>query len=246
MKFRELIRPGYRIRNMADSQGVNAFLLILGMESDICDAAMSYILFSQSRCEVAEDPYAKERENIRKKITAENATEIVFGSIEDHIEENLKNEIAVLDEVMKQRLVPGVLVGRSVHIFAHSFLYALDGFEKKLVELKLDCPNKERLDEAQRIFSEASPHCEKVRNSAHHREDRLQGFLSKKMKNRRESFNQALYIGNLIDDSIEYTIEDGSRKLVLISDSVVNAMIDSMLMVYSAYTWSGPRELVIR
>lgn len=125
---------------------------------------------------------------------------------------------------------------RAACIHAHTVLYALDGIQKaldKLAELPGVPP---RLAEVRDAYQEALPTVVPVRNSAHHREDRVMGVGS---RNRRLDPHDLWITGKLGPATLGYTLGDGSYGEVEISRESVLMAWAAVQYAIEAFSWWG-------
>jgi len=122
-------------------------------------------------------------------------------------------------------------------IFAHTVVYALDAISKTIGVLAKTSglPNSD-IQKAYDDFKAALPNLLLVRNSAHHVEDRARG-LGKGQVPLQTPF---LSISNLIDNRLNYTVEDGSQGEVEITKNSVEVAQQAIQQTFNALSWSGP------
>jgi hypothetical protein len=131
----------------------------------------------------------------------------------------------------------GVAYGyRLVCIHAHTVLYALDGIQKALSKLAEIPGVPARLAEVRDAYQEALPSVVPVRNSAHHREDRVIGVGS---RNHRLDPHNLLIIGQLGPMTLGYTLGDGSYGEVEISRESVALAWAAIQYAIEALPWWG-------
>jgi hypothetical protein len=167
------------------------------------------------------------------------------------LECSLADAAVALDLFEKSRAIP-VLPGsdqanasdmpygytrRLPFIFAHTVVYALDAISKTIGVLAKTSglPNSD-IQKAYDDFKAALPNLLLVRNSAHHVEDRARG-LGKGQVPLQTPF---LSISNLIDNRLNYTVEDGSQGEVEITKNSVEVAQQAIQQTFNALSWSGP------
>jgi hypothetical protein len=119
-------------------------------------------------------------------------------------------------------------------IHAHTVLYALDGVQKALSKLAEIPGVPARLAEVRDAYQEALPSVVEVRNSAHHREDRVTGVGS---RNRRLDPHNLLITGRLGPTTLGYTLGDGSYGEVEISRESVGMAWAAIQYAIEALPW---------
>ena len=125
---------------------------------------------------------------------------------------------------------------RAACVHAHTVLYALDGIQKALNKLAEIPGVPARLAEVRDAYQEALPSVVPVRNSAHHREDRVTSAGS---RNRRLDPHDLLIIGQLGPKTLGYTLGDGSYGEVEISRESVAMAWAAIQYAIEAFSWWG-------
>lgn len=143
--------------------------------------------------------------------------------------------------------VPPEYENREPILHAHTVLFAMDGISKTLGKLALNPLSTSATGAALVEFREALPNLLEVRNSAHHLEDRSRGLdragnpieLRPLVDGPFDAPGGALMLGNLLNDALVYTLNDGragrleiSRETVEVGRQAIQATIDS-------FTWIG-------
>jgi hypothetical protein len=121
-------------------------------------------------------------------------------------------------------------------VHAHTVLYALDGIQKALDKLAGIPGVPARLTEVRDAYQEELPSVVPVRNSAHHREDRVTGVGS---RNRRLDPHDLLITARLGPTTLGYTLGDGSYGEVEISRESVGLAWAAIQYAIEAFPWRG-------
>lgn len=121
-------------------------------------------------------------------------------------------------------------------IHAHTVLYALDGIQKSLNKLAEVPGVPARLAEVRDAYQEALPSVVPVRNSAHHREDRVTGVGS---GNRQLDPGNLLITDKLGPTTLGYTLGDGSYGEIEISRESVGLAWAAVQYAIEAFPWWG-------
>lgn len=119
-------------------------------------------------------------------------------------------------------------------IHAHTVLYALDGIHKALTKLAAVPGVPARLAEVCSAYQMALPSVVPVRNSAHHREDRVMGVGS---GNRRLDPSNLLFTDKLGPTTLGYTLGDGSYGEIEISRESVALAWAAIQYAIEAFPW---------
>lgn len=139
-------------------------------------------------------------------------------------------------------VVPRAYAHKMPFIHAHSFVYAVDSFGKFLDELCDYAATPQAVSEARDKFDQRLPMVRKIRNSALHIEDRSRRYASAhdKRKGKRMDVQGFLGLSNLEGNLLCYTIDDGTYQKIAISQETLQALVDTINKVLSAFPWKGP------
>ena len=121
-------------------------------------------------------------------------------------------------------------------IHAHAVLYALDGIQKALNKLAEVPGVPARVAEVRDAYQETLPSVVPVRNSAHHREDRVMGVGS---GNRRLDVSNLWIPDKLGPTTLGYTLGDGSYSEIEISRESVALAWAAVQYAIEAFPWLG-------
>jgi hypothetical protein len=121
-------------------------------------------------------------------------------------------------------------------IHAHTVLYALDRIQKALNKLAEVPGVPARLAEVRDAYQQALPSVVPVRNSAHHREDRVMGVGG---GNRRLDPSNLLITSKLGPTRLGYTLGDGSYGEIEISRESVGLAWAAVQYAIEAFSWQG-------
>ncbi len=256
----EITRPGDRLEGIDDEaeSGDTEALLWLLCEC-IADAAVGLFLFESVDKDFPiprydEDLWLQRRDQttaIRERLRSELPRELngeerwlAWHQIEDLAQAETRRLRWEAGEV------PTSYVMRMSFIHARSFVYALDTLHKALDRLLSLRLAPAYLESAYAEFSEAFPALRKVRNSAHHAEDRIQGKeWGKRIKPQPILTDdihapEGFMLGeSLIGHRFGMTNGDGHYGEVEVSKQSAEAARDIVQSVLNAYTWRGhPRS----
>ncbi|AKT28216.1 hypothetical protein RYA05_25195 [Pseudomonas syringae pv. actinidiae] len=137
-------------------------------------------------------------------------------------------------------------------IYAQTFVYALDSFEKLLGVISKIENIPEEISNLHEEITEVFPHLREVRNSAHHMEDRLRGLgRNNKTMNLKPfdtgpggivSLGNGLVLNNLTGSSYGYTMANGSFGDVSITPQSMAVLQDIFTRTLNTFRWTGPKE----
>jgi hypothetical protein len=253
MEFPVLIKPGF------DVEGGRDLLPQLGvLENTYWEACYALLGFSSSQ---KNDPEVNANEEYQLTVLRREIVEGLHGnafhplSLEDELEVARRLNIHLLGSGR----LPKSVQRASEMIYAKSFLYALDGFEKMLRVLKELGTVPCALKEVHEIFiKEKFVNLTKVRNSAHHEEDRVRGLKSEKRKLVEiipEPYagggllagmaGVPIYVvSSLMGNNFTASIDDGHVATVEVSFDSLVKMRDSLQQVYDSFKWKGSPQVL--
>jgi hypothetical protein len=145
--------------------------------------------------------------------------------------------------------VPRSYAFQRAFIFAHAFLYAVDGFAKSLALLAADAAVSNKLSESVETFSLFFAGVKDVRDSAHHVEDRSRGLDRKgKALDLKPIVNgvinasgvEVLMLGVLVGDRLTYTASSGQPESIAVSAASARQVQVSFQAILDALPWKGP------
>lgn len=159
-------------------------------------------------------------------------------------------EVIAKREAWCQGHVPRELRNPKIFIFARSFLYALDTFDKLMAVLCEDPAAPSGLKAFKTRMAQEFPDLREVRNSAHHMEDRARGLGRngkpldlKGLDNEMVSAPNAhvLILDSLIDNRYGTTMADGSYGEVDVTPESMGKAAAILEGALQTFTWSGPK-----
>jgi hypothetical protein len=233
--------PGTTLRGDPSGQ---IFVLISFLESSVIDATIALHLFEQHAA--AEPPLRAdarlEREQpIRDKVDQELSNRVRPASL-DYAERSHLHVVRLLE----RGILPQSYVLRFAFVHAHSFLYALASFERDLESLRAFPQTKKAATVALAELDRALPSIRKIRNSAVHADDRIQGYGSPGAKKRGEQMSVAkgmLLVSVLRNNTLEYTVDDGTVQGVAVSEEAIVALVAILNDFLASMEWTGPRRI---
>ncbi|MBL4800317.1 MAG: hypothetical protein JKY45_00385 [Emcibacter sp.] len=227
--------------------------IVGNLQSHFFEANISLNLFvgerhNKSRTDVGEqwDRDSKRRNEIREKIE-----EKYKGSFSRDNWElvHFETEVELKKEKWRTGVQPREFEHNTVFIFARSFLYALDAFNKMLKVLSEEENVPEKLKQLFQQFTETFPDLSYLRNSAQHIEDRVRGLGPHgkvlDLKPIENSFINApnggvLVINNLNGTKYGSTMSNGHYGEVDVSVKSMELLQVIFQEVLKSFEWKGP------
>ena len=254
----ELVKPGVWLEGI-DDEAVKRDVgcLVDLLVSTLTDAATSLIMFDESRRMRPQSLDRAEWDSDR------NAEAEIARRYDAELPADLSPDarFAAMDatrdrakvETRRARWASGRLpesyTRRMPFIHAKSCLYSLDTMGKAPRQLAELPSAPAEVMQCFADFGAAFPTLVRVRDSAHHAEDRVQGKRYKARINLQPVSNSVVHApgGVLIVDMLNgnsygSTLGDGSYGEVEISPSTVASARDIVQRVLDAYVWHGPKE----
>lgn len=251
----EIVQPGDWIQH----SNPDIFTILRNMVTVFYDANISLnefhkcrqkksFLFSQEQRE--QD--TKRKSEISQKIKAlyENPYD---HSVCDDI--TLQTEIEFKKEQWKAGRIPREFEHQEVFIYARSFLYALDSFDKFLEVLKGQPNVPNIISDLHDQFANDFPDLRGVRNSAQHMEDRARGLGAKKknkvlqplvlkpIKNELISSKSGAIVLNCLNgNKYANTMADGHYGEVEVSPKSMIELQSILQKVLDSFTWEGSKS----
>jgi hypothetical protein len=216
----------------------------------VSEAAITLTLFEQASDTLKnyKDKWERDRA-LRADISEELRVEL--GEVQFFSNPNrclLETERRLRSKKIELGITPISYEHKIPFIYAHSFVYAIDSYGKFLDAL---CEYKgihEEIRKLSKEFNDRLPMVRKIRNSAHHVEDRLRRYASPqdKKKGKKMKVDGFLGFSNLEGNKLGYTIDDGSYQRIEISEATLSVLVDNTNRVLASFAWKGPPSLAPR
>lgn len=231
--------------------------ILRNLESQFYEANVALNLFESVR---AIRPRAASKENWEKdsrrrsEISEEIAKEYGGDYRYDNWEElHFKTEIAFKREQWSKGILPTSFEGKQSLIYAKSFIYALDGFDKFLKILSEEKDVPELIAELYTQFGEEFPDLRGVRNTSQHLEDRSRGLGAGRnpqplnIKPVQNNMVNAPGGGVLILNALNgtkygNTMGDGHYGEVDVSPESMAKLQYLLQSIFNAFSWKGSKE----
>lgn len=124
-------------------------------------------------------------------------------------------------------------------LYAHGFLFALDYIERFLSVLadNHDIPTKAQ--EAIIRISAELPQIRDIRNSAHHKEDRIRGLATSKKQIAFPNNIHAIILSGLVNRTLTYTVASGHILGLDVTDETLRIVHVIIQDIINAFAWEG-------
>jgi hypothetical protein len=155
-------------------------------------------------------------------------------------------EYKLLEEQWNLDRVPDKYRWRVTSIFAHAYLYALDGFSKSFRALTNESDVSPLVLDEYSKFQAAFPNLTPVRDSSHHMEDRVR-MLDRRGKKISPKSNIILF-GSILSgkqNELAYISEDGRNTTIEISSANVEIVRSIFQNLINCFEWEGVPRLEV-
>jgi len=237
----KILYPGTTLRG---DPSMKVIALINFLESSVLDAVIALHLFEEHAA--AEPPLRGrarwEREQAIRETVDQELSNVVGLASPDYVE---RSHLYVV-RLLERGILPQSYVLRFAFVHAHSFLYALASFERDLESLRAFPQTTEAATVALTELDRVLPSIRKIRNSAAHADDRIQGFGSPGARKRGKQMNVAngtLLVSVLRNNTLEYTVDDGTVQGVTVSEEAIAALVAILNGFLASIEWTGPRRI---
>jgi hypothetical protein len=205
------------------------------------EAAVCLTMFEASH-KTAKDALRewKKHDQIRQKISDQIRVKLGEEYFRNLDACGLLTDILFLRRKAELGIFPASYSHKIPFIYDHSFLFALDLFGKfvdALCEYKII---EEAVKGIRDEFNARLPMIRKIRNSAHHLEDRVRWYASEGDKRKRKRMKiHWLGLGNLERNYLCYTVSDGSYQKIAVSHETLDVMVKTLNKILRALPWKG-------
>ncbi|HEJ4860796.1 TPA: hypothetical protein SL606_005046 [Pseudomonas aeruginosa] len=252
----EIIRPGTWL-DIDNHDSTFEIERVLGdLESQFYTANIALNKFISCKREIEEhtrnlfSDEVRDSERIRKhEIEQDICREIGAKSYEQFEELHFLTEVRFNREKWSAGYVPGQFLKKSIYIYAHAFVSAVDMFGRFLTVLKGQPSSSAIGDISLKKFKEAFPQLRGVRNSVQHMDERSQGLKTgRKPIELKPIDNEAIKcsggviaINILVNDRFGITLDDGSYGEVAISIESLQVLGEIFQGILDSFKWRGPK-----
>jgi len=255
----ELTYPGHWLDcpGVPESDVHEAGIVFHVLESHLADAALALRLFDDQMANVMrfagpepEAFYARRREleltrerELGPHLSPEERW-AAYERIRFDVDVSLKREHWVAGEI------PEAHLRRAIFLYAHAFLFALDGIGKALAALGSAAWVPAAVKTAREDFDRSLPTLTGVRDTTHHPEDRARRrdrrgrhiAIKPVMSNMISAPGGALILDNLNGNRYGSTMEDGSFGEVEVSAQSLDLARSAIQSCIDAFSWRPPRH----
>jgi hypothetical protein len=258
----ELTYPGYFLDHPGTPQVEvhKAQILFHILESHLADAALALRYFEHERATMPviragremDAPYQRRRE-----MELEQESQLAPDLSPDerwaaHERIRFEVDVALKRERWASGEIPEAHLGRAIFMYAHAFLYALDGIGKTLTALGSGAWVPAAVVTARDDFYRNLPTLTDVRDTSHHLEDRARGLdrrghalaLKPVMNTAINAPGGALILNNLNGSQFGSTIGDGSFAEVNVSANSLDLAKSAIQSCIDAFTWRPSKHHV--
>lgn len=254
----ELTVPGTWLTGLADETSREASALLRLSTDSLEDAAISLSLFEEARAVMASsvprEDWERERQQeiaivdrLRRRLPTQLTTADRFRA-----ENGLHEQAGIEAKRARWRAgqVPTGYRHRLPFLHAKSCVYALDAIGKALLTLAAVDGAPAEIAAVSEEWGRAFPLLVTVRDSAHHREDRVRGQAREKRLDLQPILSGPIHApsgGVLVIDMLDGnryggTLADGSYGEVEISSTTVATARDLVQRALNSFTWTGHIE----
>lgn len=243
MYVAEIICPGTWLKLPDPQIKREVEIMLSNMKDRVAEAAITLTMFEKAYSEQflgSNDEWDRDRK-IRSEVSELVRQEAGELYAQEHKCYSLECDRRVLKRNIELGIMPRSYGQKIPFIHAHSFIYAVDSFAKFFEEL-CNYPNLPGAVTALRdSFDAELPTVRKIRNSAMHIEDRSRGYGTpgEKRKGIRMQVEGFLGMGNLEENQLGYTIDDGAYQRVAISVDTLDTMTRILNQLLNLFEWEG-------
>lgn len=248
----DLRYPGSRIVDSDNERAWEIQRLVSLLEGQLTDAAVALNLFVGEANRPPAALTAQQSEGEQEQVealVAEYAREVPqeeLGRLYPLLYEAAVREVE--RKAWREGRLPGSYQERIIYLHAHSYLYALDSFEKLLQVLIEYFRGAEK---HHREFKAVFPDLTWVRNSAHHVENRSRGLdnkgkwmVLKPMKGPLvHAGGGVLILSCLLGNRLQYTMQDGALGEVEVSERQLSEVVRIFQELLDGLPWAGRPRL---
>ena len=254
--------PGSFLAGLPDEQSHRVSGLIHVLEGHLADGAMALALYTEARARAATppprwdpaDPWHARRRELEAAAEAQlppHLSPAERWAARERIQADAEWEVTSARAAAGE--VPREYMHRLPLLYAHAFLYALDGIIKTLAVLADEPGLSPNIAQASVALEQSLSSVRGVRDSAHHLEDRARGLdRHRRPLNLQPIMNNAINaprggvvaLGNLNRDLLGYTTADGSHQEVEISKGTLHLAQQAIQQVIDSLQWRGHSSMV--
>lgn len=253
----EIEKPGTWLNQGNDEDNWNIQNLLGHLIDSFYEMNLSLNLFNDEKVrskltrDLERDSWDKDNE-LRREIHEEvksNYSETDF--LEKYDDINFQTEIKFKRKQWSTGKIPSTFSNSLIFIHARTFLYALDNFERLLAALTDEngVPTTE-LKKSHELLLANFPNLRGVRNSAHHKEDRIRGLTFNKKIDLKPISNNMFNApsgGVLITNSLNgnkygSTLANGNYGEVDVSENSLIILGEMLQEVLNSFSWTGSKE----
>lgn len=252
MQVFEIHYPGTWLRDTPDSHQLQ--ILFLQLEGHLTGASVGLALFEQARAQPRTAPRQSQERQLRAQAIERTLERQLPATLTPQERFSALRDISETADIQARRLEwaagqpPESYKQRLPIIHAHTVVFALDNIGKTLEVLARIDGLPSGVATAQDGYRTDLPDLVKVRDSAHHTEDRARGLDRKGRPLVLQPVDNGVvsapngFVGlsNLFNNRLGYTASDGHYCEVEVSAQSVAAGQTAIQRVLDAFSWRGP------
>lgn len=242
----EIVKPGFELVHSDPNWARRTSMLLEQLIVIFYDANVALNHFVESR----NRPHTTSREMWESDLARQQelTEEIIkeLGGYKPDI--GFEARLRLKHEKWSQGIPPQTFELRTKFMYARSFLYALDNFERFLGMMSVATDAPAGLGEIHLEIAKAFPNLREVRNTQHHLEDRFLGIGARKKPLELKHSENTLFSGkmlaltNLNGSKFGSTMADGHYGEVDVSVESMETLQHILTAVLNSFVWDG-REM---
>jgi hypothetical protein len=251
----ELYWPGAHLESVPDEEKQQIFLLIYSTTRFFNEAVMALGLFEEAqaipRPSFDQDVWNKEaaeRSNLQRQYE-ELLPTTLRPDEEWHEHQKIYERVSIEQKRKRwqEGQFPQEYQSQLPHLYAKTFVYALDNIDK-IMRVLASSTGLVEVQLAHQEFKKCLPTLTPVRDSAHHIEDRARGLDRNKKPLKLQPTDTggiraphgALMLENVTGSRLGYTMADGNYGEVDVSPNTLISVQQVVQQLLNAFSWSGP------
>lgn len=252
----EIEKPGTWLNPGNKEDNCNLQIILMHLIDSFYETNLSLNLFLEERIrnklshDLERESWEKDnelRQKVKNEVEADYSVDDYYAKYD---EINFQTEIKFKKEQWSSGKIPSTFSNSLIFIHARTFLYALDNFERLLGVLINENGAPTELKNTHKCLLAKFPDLRGVRNSAHHKEDRVRGLNFNKKIDLKPISNGLIHApsGNvLITNSLNgnkygSTLGNGNFGEVEVSEYSLIILGEILQEVLNLFSWSGSKE----
>lgn len=246
MKIFEVVKPGNSLVNGDVRWQLAIQRLLSNLESEFYDANLALNLFESIPSSIDREFYKQRMMRDREHFAGVvERMEAVFSVSDATNDIYSAARLQAKRETWVRENGSRLLEFRKRFLFAKTFVYALDSFEKTLKVLSQEPGVSKKLNELCLYMNQAFPDLRGVRDTSHHMEDRVRGLNRKKKPLNVKPVNVispnggVMILNSLIGSVYGTTMDDGGFGGVDVSEESMKVIQRVLQETLNSFEWWG-------